>query len=273
MPSFSSHNSLSPTGFSQGSPALQELELKSSPGGAHISRTIMLAELELVLAFVPMGAPGSEYRSAIPDSNVLGKTTVSTRQKSLRHLRELYAVDGTVPIFGALRKLHALDSASLPLLAVLVVWSRDSLFRATSLAVLEASEGDLITPSTLAQTVAAAFPGQYSELNQNKVARNAASSWTQSGNLLGRSKKTRHRVQPTPVAATLAFFLGQATGFHGVTVFSIPWCRLLDLDAERARSLSERNFVSGIGAGEGGVGHGGGGVDRGLIFCATITLV
>lgn len=246
MPSPSSHNSLSPTGFSQGSPALQELGLKFSPGGAHISRTIMLAELERVLAFVPMGAPGSEYRSAILDSNVLGKTTVSTRQKSLRHLRELYAVDGTVPIFGALRKLHALDSASLPLLAVLVAWSRDSLFRATSPAVLEASEGDLITPSTLAQSVAAAFPGQYSELNQNKVARNAASSWTQSGHLLGRSKKTRHRVQPTPVAATLAFFLGQAAGFHGVTVFSNPWCRLLDLDAERARSLGQEAHRAGL---------------------------
>ncbi len=246
MPPPSSHHSLSPSGFPQGSPALQELGLKSSPGGAHISRTIMLAELEQVLASVPTGSAASEYRAAILDRNVLGKTTVSTRQKSLRHLRELYALDESVPLFGVLRKLHQLAPASLPLLAVQVAWSRDSLFRSTSPAVLEVADGDLVTPGQLAAAVAAAFPSQYSELNQNKVARNAASSWTQSGHLLGRSKKTRHRVQPTPVAVTLAFFLGQAAGFHGVAVFSNPWCRLLDLDADRARSLAQEAHRAGL---------------------------
>ena len=51
------------------------------------------AELGAVLANVPQGSGAADYREAILQRNVLGKTTDSTRQKSLRHLRELYALD------------------------------------------------------------------------------------------------------------------------------------------------------------------------------------
>ena len=67
--------------------------MKFSAGGPHISRTMMLAELGAVLASVPPGSAAADYREAILQRNVLGKTTDSTRQKSLRHLRELYALD------------------------------------------------------------------------------------------------------------------------------------------------------------------------------------
>jgi hypothetical protein len=52
---------------------------------------LMLAELGAVLANVPRGAGAAYYGEAILRRNILGKTTESTRQKSLRHLRELYA--------------------------------------------------------------------------------------------------------------------------------------------------------------------------------------
>ena len=82
----------------------------------------------------------------------------------------------------------------------------------------------------------AAFPNQYSELNRNKIARNAASSWTQSGHLSGRAKKIRKRVNPSAVAVTMALFIGICSGFHGSAVFSNPWCRLLDLNSDQART-------------------------------------
>src|SRR6266403_1187536 len=102
-------------GFPAASPALETFGLKFSSGGAHISRTMMLAELAAVLAGVAKGAPPTEYREAILERNVLGKTTDSTRKESLRRLRELYALDETTPIFGLLRKLYSMDVASLPL--------------------------------------------------------------------------------------------------------------------------------------------------------------
>jgi len=206
----------------------------------------MLAELGAALAAVPLSIGKQNYRAAILDDNVLGKSTVSTRQKSLRHLRELYGLDEATPIFKLLRKLYATDPASLPQLAVQVALARDPLFRATTPAVFDAEEGDLVMPADLAAQIEAEFPNYYSELNRNKIARNAASSWTQSGHLVGRSKKTRRRLLPTTVAVAMALFLGDAAGYHGSAVFSNPWCRLLDLSPERARALGFEAHRAGL---------------------------
>ena len=230
-------SSLSSLGFPAVSPALEKFGLKFSSGGAHISRTMMLSELGAVLASVPQGSGAADYRDAILRRNILSKTTDSTRQKSLRHLRELYALDETTPIYGVLRKLHATDPASLPYLAVQVAWARDPLLRATTQAIMDAAEGERVDVASLARALEVAFPNQYSELNRSKIARNAASSWTQSGHLAGHLKKIRQRLKPTIVAVTMAFCLGDIAGYHGAAVFSNPWCRLLDLSADRAKAM------------------------------------
>lgn len=227
-------------------PALEAFGVKLSSGGAHISRTMMLEELGAVLAVVPLGSDVADYRAAILQHNALGKTTDSTRQKSLRHLRELYALDEAIPIFAVLRKLYAMEAGSLPLLAVQVAWARDPLLRATTPPVMDAPEGDRVETASLAQALESAFPNQYSELNRNKIARNAASSWTQSGHLAGRAKKTRRRIKPTAVAVTMALFLGDIAGCHGAAVFSNPWCRLLDLNPERARAMGFEAHRAGL---------------------------
>jgi hypothetical protein len=237
---------LSPLGFPAASPALEAFGLKFSSGGAHISRTMMLAELGAVLANVPQGSSAADYRDAILQRNVLGKTTDSTRRESLRRLRELYALDEATAIFGLLRQLHAVDAASLPLLAVQVAWARDPLFRATTTPVTDASEGERVETASLAQALEAAFPNQYSELSRGQTARHAASSWTQSGRLAGRAKKTRQRIKPTVVAVTMAFFLGDISGYHGAAVFSNPWCRLLDLNPDRAKAMGFEAHRAGL---------------------------
>jgi len=213
---------VSPLGFPAASPALETFGLKFSSGGAHISRTMMLAELGAVLASVPQGSGVADYREAILKRNVLGKTTDSTRQKSLRHLRELYALDEATPIFGLLRKMQAIDAASLPLLAVQVAWIRDPLLRATTSPVMDALEGEQVETTSLAQALEAAFPNQYSELNRNKIARNAASSWTQSGHLAGRAKKIRQGSSPQPWPSPWPFSLGILPAIMVPRSFPIP---------------------------------------------------
>lgn len=233
-------------GFPAPSTAAETFGVKFSAGGAHISRTMMLAELTAVLGAVPRGSHISDYREAILHRNVLSKTTDSTRQKSLRHLRELYALDEAVPIFGLLRKLHATDAASLSTVAIQVAWARDPLLRGTTQPIMDASDGEQVETSSLAQAVGTTFPDQYSELNRNKIARNAASSWSQSGHLVGRVKKNRKQIKPTAVAVTLAFFLGDIAGYHGAAVFSNPWCRLLDLTPDRARAMGQEAHRAGL---------------------------
>lgn len=233
-------------GFPAASIALEAFGLKFSSGGSHISRTMMIQELGDLLANVPKDSGADDYREAVLQRNVLGKTTDSTRQKSLRHLRELYALDKVTPVFGLLRKLHAIDAASLPLLAIQVAWARDPLLRATTAPVMEAPEGDRVETASLARALEGAFPGQYSEVSRGTTSRNAASSWTQSGHLGGRANKTRQRIKPTPVAVTMALFLGDVCGYHGPAVFENPWCRLLDMDASRSRTMGSEAHRAGL---------------------------
>ncbi len=235
-----------PAAFPDASQALESFGFKFSSGGAHNSRTMMLAELEIVLTAVPFGSDVADYREAILQRNALGKATDSTRKESLRRLRELYALDEAKPIFGLLRKLYAIDAASLPLLAVQIVWARDSLFRATTPSVMDAAVGDQVETDSLAQAFESAFPNRYSEPSRNQTARHAASSWTQSGHLVGRAKKTRQQIKPTVVAVTMAFFLGDVAGYHGAGVFSNPWCRLLDLNPDRARAMGQEAHRAGL---------------------------
>ena len=236
----------SSVGFPVASLSLERFGLKFTSGGAHISRTMMLVELGAVLAAVPQGSSVGEYREAILQRNILGKTTDSTRKESLRRLRELHALDEATPIFALLRTLYAIDAASLPPLALQVAWGRDPLLRATAPAVLGVSEGERVETDTLARAVEAAFPDQYSEKSRNQTARHAASTWTQSGHLAGRAKKIRQRARPTVVAVTMAFVLGDVAGYHGAAVFANPWCRLLDLNPDRARAVGFEAHRAGL---------------------------
>ncbi len=206
----------------------------------------MLAELSLVLDAVPHGSPPESYRHAILGENVLGKRTASTRNESLRRLRELYALSEAVPIFGRLRRLYAADPGALPLLGLLCAWCRDPLLRATTSAVLPVVEGTEVKSGSLAEAVGEAFPGQYSEVSRNNVARHAASTWTQSGHLAGRTKKVRRQVQPGPGAVTMALWLGDIAGFHGASCFDSPWCQLLDMSPNQARARAAEAHRHGL---------------------------
>lgn len=230
-----------------GTPVLESFGFKFSGGGAHISKTMMLAELSQLFAAVPAGSSAEEYRVAVLERNVLAKTTDSTRKKTLRHMRELYALDEAVPVFGLLRKLEAVDRGeSLPLLAIQVAWSRDPLLRATTRPVQEAIVGDRVERASLVQAFEAIFPDQYSAATLKTTTQNAASSWTQAGHLKGHLKKMRQPVKPTTVATTMAMFLGHIAGYHGAEVFSSPWVQLLDLSADRARAMALEAHRAGL---------------------------
>src|SRR6266480_8143590 len=104
----------------------------NEPVGAHSSRTMMLAELRLLLATCPQTASLEEYRSAIVDENVLLKKTVTTRKVSFRWMRELYALDRKILLFRALRDLWDDDNQVQPLLALLSAVARDPILKSTA---------------------------------------------------------------------------------------------------------------------------------------------
>ena len=226
--------------------ALVRFGAKTCDGGPHMGRTMMLDGIVRLLAILPPADTCADYREAVVTMNALGKSTDSNRRESYRRLRELYGLALDVALFTAFRDLASADPLSVPLLAFLVAWSRDPLLRATTPPVLAAVAGARVLKQDIDQALSTAFPGQYSLGCIATITRNAASSWTQSGHLAGHSAKIRVRVQARPAALALALLLGHVGGFHGQELFRSPWCQLLDLSVEQARSLAAQAHREGF---------------------------
>lgn len=202
---------------------------RSGNRGTHTSRTIMLDELTQLLRSVPGEARREEYIDAVTRDNCLGKRTAATRQLSLQRLTELYGLDGRLLLFRALRDFWGRFESSRPLLSLLLALARDPLLRATARAVIATPIGHEFGRQAMKDDLAAAVEHRLNDATLDKVVRNASSSWTQSGHLKGRSRKTRHRVEASPAVAAYALLLGFAVGRRGRLLFETPWVAILDV--------------------------------------------
>ncbi len=199
----------------------------------------MLAELSEILAALPEDASAAAYTEAVLAENALGKPTAASRNHSHQHLRELYGCDPRLPIFRVLRRLWAVDEPGRPLLALLAALARDPVLRATAPAVLPLPVGAELGRTSFLEVIRAGTGDRFNEAVLDKVARNAASSWSQSGHLAGRMRKLRRRIEPTPGALALAVWLGAQEGIGGAALLDSRWARVLD---RTSRELVEVAF-------------------------------
>jgi hypothetical protein len=183
---------------------------------------MLLHELAVVLANCDPASDLGQYRQAVVESNVVGKDSLSSRQRTFRYLREMYALDLYVPPFRALLRLWRRDRAGRPVAALLLAASRDAALAATAPAVLRQDEGAAITYHDLAAAVKERYPGTYSLAVANKIGRNALSSWTQAG-YLTRSEggpAVRSRLDPAPASVAMALVLATQQGLSGARLFA-----------------------------------------------------
>jgi hypothetical protein len=216
-------------------------------GGTHTSRTIMLRELSDLLAECPVEGVLDAYEEAAIVRNVLGKRTDSTRRRTLRYLRELYVLDRRSWLFRALRDLWDADELGRPLLALLCALGRDPLLRATGSEVLDTPLGGTIDSVALARAIETRYGAAYSDAVRDKIGRNTASSWTQSGHLQGRSTKVRVQAVSTPATVAYAFMIGHLTGARGQGLLETVWGRCLDAPQhqviDQAFAASQRGWI------------------------------
>jgi hypothetical protein len=216
-------------------------------GGAHTSRTMMLAELQRLLAALPSDAAAEDYRAAILNDNALAKSSDSARQRSFRYLRELYALDPSDAAFRVLRRLWNSDDRAQPLLALSSALRRDASLRGTAVAVLDAPLGSVVSAGDLSAAVQDAYPGSYGDAVAHKIGRNAASTWTQSGHLAGRTRKVRTHAVPTPQSVAYALFCAYLDGRQGELLFEAVEARAQDRPTyalrELARDASRRGLI------------------------------
>ena len=118
---------------------------KFERGGAHTSRTMMLEDLRVLLSYVARpDAEKDSYLHAITDENCLGKRSAKTRILTYRHLVELYSLDKNNVLFRTLLYFWYRDVDGQPLLAMLCVYARDTIFQSSAQFILKFTEGAVI---------------------------------------------------------------------------------------------------------------------------------
>lgn len=215
-----------------------EYGFRSGDRGTHTSRTIMYNELDALLAGCSENATREPYLEAIQEQNLLGKRTQATRKLTAQRLSELYGLDPDVPLFRIMRRLWYVDSAGRPLLALLTALARDPLLRITAPPVLNMQPGEELARQRLTDALSQSVGHRLSESTVDKVVRNSASSWTQSGHLEGRGRKVRRRVRPTSVNAAYALLLGYLTEGGAESAFRSLWVEVLDVSESEVKDLA-----------------------------------
>jgi hypothetical protein len=217
-----------------------EISPGDASGGTNTSHTIVVGALSALLDAVPPDAPQRAYLKAAVEANVLGKDTEGARSRTYRYLRELYLLRPDSLLFRALRDLWPLDPSARLLLAGLCALARDSVFRASSVAITASSPGEALSSTELAEAVDKRFPNNHGPSTLAKIGRNTFSSWEQTGHLTGagRAFKIRTRANCRPADVAYALLLGHIQGVRGQALFGTLWARVLDRPASHLFDLT-----------------------------------
>lgn len=216
----------------------KSIGLRFGEKGTHTSRTMMLRELRMLLDVANSSATKEDYRGLVVEDNVLDKRTTATRKLSYQRLSELYILDPSALIFRIFHLLWNRDIEGRPLLALLTALSRDPLLRATAPTILHLKPGEELSKQDFIDALAESVGSRLNESILQKVVRNTASSWTQSGHLTGRSRKIRRSVAPTPSVVAFALLLGYILGARGEVLLKTLWSRTLDSSREHLIELA-----------------------------------
>jgi hypothetical protein len=206
--------------------------------GTHTSRTIMLEELSALMRDSAPAATRAEYRTLIVEQNCLGKRTAATRKLSDQRLSELYGLDPRIMIFRLMRRFWQADEQARPLLALLLSLARDPLLRMTAQPILRMRPGEELGRQALTDALDRGTGSRFNEAVLDKIVRNTSASWTQSGHLMGRSRKDRQAVRPTPIAAAYALALGYILGARGRALLETLWAKVLDVSLDELISIA-----------------------------------
>jgi hypothetical protein len=216
--------------------------------GPHTARTLMLDELSVLIDTVNYeSASIDDYKRAIVEDNCLSKQSGKTRELTFRHLKELYGLDPSIPLFRTLLYFWKREPEGRAFLAALCAFPRDTIFRASHGWITKFAAGEQIPREKIEERVAETFPDRFSPASLKSIAQNLNSSWTKTGHLKGRIKKIRTKAQPTPASTAFALYLGYLNGIRGEELFHSQYAKVLDARPaelmEKAEIASQRGWI------------------------------
>lgn len=191
------------------------LGFSTASAGSHSARSMMFHEMRLLVRAMPVAVVASDFGRVIIAENILEKSTLSSRKKSLRHLRELYGLDPSKAVFRVLWQFGHADLESLPQLCLVCAYARDPQLRQSYELIRALRPGEALERAAMEQHLERGFPGRFSAAVKKSMAQNVNTTWTHGGHLAGRVNKTRRLPEPRPVSAAYAMFVGYLTGLRG----------------------------------------------------------
>jgi hypothetical protein len=221
---------------------MKRFGFRLDPGGVHLSKTMMLAELTTLLN----ATHPDDLDTQVLEANVLGKRTGAARRLALARLNTLYGIRTPNPIAVVMGKLWRMRTEGRPMLALLCALARESLLRDSADAVLPALAGTPVLWPDIAAKLSRKHPGRYSPKMMKSLAQNCASTWTQSGHLTGKVRKRRSVAVATPEAVAYAALLGALAGFGGPALLASPWMSALDRSDAELLNLLRSGEAAGL---------------------------
>ena len=195
--------------------------------GAHSARSMMFLEMHNLVRALPQDATKDDFPRAIIEENILEKSTLSGRKKSLRHLTELYGLDPSKTLFRVFWMLGHADRNSLAQLCLVCAYARDPILRHSFELIRRLHLGEYIDRVAMEQHIESGFPSHFSQAMRTSMAQNVNTSWTFGGHLMGKAKKTRRLPEPRPHSAAFAMFAGYLTGLRGERLLDSSYAALV----------------------------------------------
>jgi hypothetical protein len=209
---------------------LNEFGFSDNLTGGHMARSMMADEISILCKSLPPDTSTDKYKTSILDENILGKPTFTSRQKSLRHLIQLYSLDPQLALFRVFRKFLSHDFSSLPQLGMVCAFCRDQQLRYSFLLIDDLRTGEILKHERMEQHFEAGFPNRYSAAMIQSLTRNVDTTWTVSGHLHGKAVKKRAAPEPKLVASIYAMFAGYLTGLRSEMLIESIFGRLVSQD-------------------------------------------
>ena len=198
--------------------------------GAHMARSMMLDELTLLIRGTRPDASKEALKKAVVEENLIGKPTASSRKKTFDHLRRAYGLDANTALWRVLRQFVQREPQALPLMALVLVHSRDQQLRKSFELVANLKPGQELPRVQMEEWLEQAYPGRYSKAMKRSTAQNVNTTWTATGHLVGKAHKFRSRPRSTWLATTYAMFVGYLAGIRGQVLLDSVYGKLVGVD-------------------------------------------
>jgi len=224
--------------------SIESLGFSTKLTGGHMARSMMLSELTQLTREIPVVADREQYRVSIVEENILDKPTHSSREKSYRHLVELYGLDRSMLMFHTLRVFAVESPETLPLIALICAFGRDPQLRHSFTLIDSTRQGQQVTRQAMEEHLENGFPGRFSSSMKKSLAQNVNTSWSFSGHLVGRSIKKRQIPDGHMLSTVYGALAGYLLGQRGDRLLSGIFMRLSSVEQTTASShLSSASAV------------------------------